>query len=77
MKNSPAKRFRKGWISVSFLASLAYFSKQLTLIIISGLSEMTCLYLDKAKIYHNFFIDNSVAAFGVNYVLHRWMSKYI
>ena len=25
-KNSPAKRFRKGWIGMSFAASLAFFS---------------------------------------------------
>jgi hypothetical protein len=28
LKNSPSKRFMKGWIGVSFTASLSYFSNK-------------------------------------------------
>ncbi len=73
LKNSPAKRFLRGWVKGSFAASLAFFGKP-TVFERLGLNEVTCWYFEKSNIYHNFFIDNSFAGFAVYHIIHRSLS---
>ena len=39
-----------------------------------ALNEVACWYFERSNIYHNFFIDNSLAGFAVYQIIHRSLS---
>lgn len=63
----------RGWVKGSFAASLAFFGKPVARDLI-GLNEAACWYFERSNIYHNFFIDNSLAGFAVYQIIHRSLS---
>ncbi len=77
LRNSIGRRFQRGWIGASFIASLSFFSKIIQYITVLALNDNLNCYFNSANLYHNYFMDYSISAFLVYQFLHRWLSKII